>query len=93
MSESIIETQMHFTMLESPRVVPNLRLSKANRLNKVSFVKGNGVVRKKEIDGFMVFVDWMYIIYEQYHKKEKGKGENITWRLTYLNAQKTQYFY
>lgn len=48
---------MHFTMLESPHVVPNLRLSKANRLNKVSFVKGNGVVRKKEIDGFMVFVD------------------------------------
>ena len=62
MSECIIETQMHFTMLESPHVVPNLRLSKANRLNKVSFAKGNGVVRKKEIDGFMVFVDWMYII-------------------------------
>ena len=48
---------MHFTMLESPHVVPNLRLSKANRLNQVSFAKGNGVVRKKEIDGFMVFVD------------------------------------
>ena len=48
---------MHFTMLERPLVVPNLRLSKANQLNKVSFAKGNGVVRKKEIDGFMVFVD------------------------------------